>query len=41
MPESYAAYDAVRIAQSDKVDSLNLSAAAAIALHRLYAAKRR
>lgn len=41
LPESYAAYDAVRIAQSDKVDSLNLSAAAAIALHRLYAAKRR
>ena len=41
LPESYAAYHAVRIAQSDKVDSLNLSAAAAIALHRLYAAKRR
>ncbi len=41
LPESYAAYDAVRIAQSDKVDSLNLSVAAAIALHRLYAAKRR
>lgn len=36
LPESFKKYGAVRIEQSDKVDSLNLSVAAAVALYKLY-----
>lgn len=40
LPEDFSRYGAVRIAQSDDVDSLNLSVAAAIAMHGLYASER-
>lgn len=40
LPEDFSRYGAVRIAQSDDVDSLNLSVAAAIAMHGLYASRR-
>ncbi|MDE6028710.1 MAG: TrmH family RNA methyltransferase [Clostridiales bacterium] len=36
LPEAYAKYSAVRIEQSDKVDSLNLSVAVSVALYKLY-----
>lgn len=36
LPEDYAKYNAVRIEQSDKVDSLNLSVAVSVALYKLY-----
>ncbi|MCH5351816.1 MAG: TrmH family RNA methyltransferase [Clostridiales bacterium] len=36
LPESFEKYGAVRIEQSDKLDSLNLSVAAAVALYKLY-----
>lgn len=36
LPESYAKYAAVRIEQSEKVDSLNLSVAVSVALYKLY-----
>ena len=36
LPEAYEKYGAVRIEQSDKVDSLNLSVAASVALYKLY-----
>lgn len=36
LPEDYAKYSAVRIEQSDKVDSLNLSVAVSVALYKLY-----
>lgn len=36
LPESYAKYNPVRIEQSDKVDSLNLSVAVSVALYKLY-----
>lgn len=35
LPEEFEKYSAVRIEQSDKVDSLNLSVAAAIAMYKL------
>lgn len=38
LPESFAQYGAVRIEQSQKVDSLNLSVAASVALYKLYIA---
>lgn len=36
LPEEYGKFGAVRIEQSDKVDSLNLSVAASVALYKLY-----
>lgn len=36
LPEDYANYNPVRIEQSDKVDSLNLSVAVSVALYKLY-----
>lgn len=36
LPNDYADFGAVRIEQSEKVDSLNLSVAASIALYKLY-----
>ena len=36
LPESYSKYNAVRIEQSEKVDSLNLSVAVSVALYKLY-----
>ncbi|MDE7406570.1 MAG: TrmH family RNA methyltransferase [Clostridiales bacterium] len=36
LPEDYAKYSAVRIEQSEKVDSLNLSVAVSVALYKLY-----
>ena len=36
LPESCGKYNAVRIEQSDKVDSLNLSVAVSVALYKLY-----
>lgn len=36
LPESYARYNSVRIEQSEKVDSLNLSVAVSVALYKLY-----
>ncbi|MCH5156076.1 MAG: TrmH family RNA methyltransferase [Clostridiales bacterium] len=36
LPESYAQYSPVRIEQSEKVDSLNLSAAVSVALYKMY-----
>ena len=39
LPESYKAYNPVRIEQSEKVDSLNLSVAVSVALYKLYTAK--
>ncbi|MDE6201504.1 MAG: TrmH family RNA methyltransferase [Clostridiales bacterium] len=36
LPESYAKYNPVRIEQSEKVDSLNLSVAVSVALYKLY-----
>lgn len=36
LPQDYSRFGAVRIEQSEKVDSLNLSVAASIALYRLY-----
>lgn len=38
LPADYAKYDPVRIEQSDKVDSLNLSVAVSVALYKLYSA---
>ena len=38
LPESYSKYNAVRIEQSEKVDSLNLSVAVSVALYKLYTA---
>lgn len=38
LPESFAKYNPVRIEQSDKVDSLNLSVAVSVALYKLYIA---
>lgn len=38
LPESYAQYNPVRIEQSEKVDSLNLSVAVSVALYKLYTA---
>lgn len=38
LPESYSRYNAVRIEQSEKVDSLNLSVAVSVALYKLYTA---
>lgn len=38
LPAEFARYGAVRIEQSQKVDSLNLSVAASIALYKLYTA---
>lgn len=39
LPDSYEKFGAVRIEQSDKVDSLNLSVAASVALYKLYTSK--
>lgn len=39
LPRDFGKYDAVRIEQSEKVDSLNLSVAASIALYKLYTAE--
>ena len=36
LPEEYSKYNAVRIEQSSKVDSLNLSVAVSVALYKLY-----
>ncbi|MDE6618364.1 MAG: TrmH family RNA methyltransferase [Clostridiales bacterium] len=36
LPDDYAKYNPVRIEQSDKVDSLNLSVAVSVALYKLY-----
>ncbi len=36
LPESFGKFGAVRIEQSEKVDSLNLSVAVAVALYKLY-----
>ena len=36
LPESYKEYNPVRIEQSEKVDSLNLSVAVSVALYKLY-----
>ena len=36
LPESYAKYSPVRIEQSNKVDSLNLSVAVSVALYKLF-----
>lgn len=36
LPEQFAKYNAVRIEQSSKVDSLNLSVAVSVALYKLY-----
>lgn len=38
LPQSFEKYDAVRIEQSNKVDSLNLSVAVSVALYKLYTA---
>ena len=39
LPESFSRFSAARIEQSEKVDSLNLSVAASIALYKLYISK--
>ena len=36
LPDEFAKYNAVRIEQSSKVDSLNLSVAVSVALYKLY-----
>ncbi|MCM1367721.1 MAG: TrmH family RNA methyltransferase [Roseburia sp.] len=39
LPQEFAEYGAVRIEQSSKVDSLNLSVAVSVALYKLYTSK--